>query len=158
MNESSVVDEVLKWASPGLIVALGILFKYILSTTMRSISKKFTIIEETIKGESEQRKELEARLNTAIEKEIILQTKEDDEIKIEVKELEHIIREGLKSETKFWQGVFNRIDEQLKDISLKVNSNCQDLKEMRAECKAEIRRLDQRIDGRVDVCTERHKN
>lgn len=156
MNEN-VIDEILKWLSPGLIVILGIFAKYILRSTLKSFNTKFEEIKEQIATEKDEREKLEERLNIAITKEITLQNKEDDEIKIEIKELEHIIREGLKSETTFWQGVFNRIDEQLKDIYLKVNSNCQDLKEMRAECKSEIRRLDQRIDGRVDVCTERHK-
>lgn len=79
------------------------------------------------------------------------------EIDEDIKELKEVIAESAKSERKFWQGVFNRVDGSLKDINLKVNTNCRDIKAIKGTCEIEIKRLDERIDGRVEMCREKHK-
>jgi hypothetical protein len=167
VDTTEIINAIKAWASPFLLVVIGGLARYIWSTTIKEFNSKIDSqdnkIAEITKKEAEERTKAFEILKELLDRENKLSQDTDRKHDEELKILEDLFQEGIKQERKFWQDVFTRIDKNIDDIYNKLDQNLSSInltltainKDLEG-LKGEIKTTNERIDGRTELCNERH--
>lgn len=169
MDTTEILNELKAYATPGLLVGIGALAKYIWGRTIKDFEEKFKqqdiLIGEITKKEVEERVKAFETMKELMDRENKLSQETDRKHEENLKSLKDVIQEGIKNEHIFWHDVFSRIDNQLKEQDRKmdemfsiINQTLNNINRDVEELKGDIKRIDERIDGRTEICNERHKN